>query len=183
MTGEEHAPYAVATRGDGSAGAATLELYLLRHAHAGDRDSWSGPDEDRPLTDKGRRQAKRLARFLRALHFQPEIIISSPKVRAAQTAEIVAAALKLDVALNARLAGDFGLAALERLLTEVDGQTHIVLVGHDPDFSSLLAVLCGASRIPLRKGALARIDLEAPVTPGGGLLRWLVTPDLLKLDG
>jgi phosphohistidine phosphatase SixA len=55
-----------------------------------------------------------------------------------------------------------------------------VIAGHDPDFSELVAELCGAPQIPMRKGALARIDLERPLTAGGGTLRWLVPPDLLK---
>ena len=52
-------------------------------------------------------------------------------------------------------------------------------MGHDPDFSELVAVLVGALRIPMRKGALARIDADLPLRPAGGILRWLLPPDLL----
>ena len=65
-----------------------IELHLLRHADAGDPMAWDGPDEARPLSDKGERQADRLGRFLAGVGFAPDVIITSPKVRAAQTAEI-----------------------------------------------------------------------------------------------
>jgi phosphohistidine phosphatase SixA len=55
-----------------------------------------------------------------------------------------------------------------------------VLVGHDPDFSSLLQSLCGVSNVEMKKGALARVDVTRPAGPGRGDLRWLVPPDLLK---
>ena len=57
-----------------------------------------------------------------------------------------------------------------------------ILVGHDPDFSELVASLCGAAGVPMRKGAFARIDVDRPLRPARGDLRWLVPPDLLKPD-
>jgi phosphohistidine phosphatase len=157
-----------------------IELHLLRHAHAGDPLAWDGSDEDRPLSDKGEKQADRLGRFLAGVGFQPDAIITSPKVRAAQTAEIVAQRLGLPVGVDERLAGELGIRALEGLLRDAGDPARPVLVGHDPDFTELVAILCGASRVPMRKGALARIDAERPLEPGGGTLRWLVPPDLLK---
>jgi phosphohistidine phosphatase SixA len=157
-----------------------IELHLLRHAHAGDPMAWDGPDEDRPLSDKGEKQADRLGRFLAGVGFQPDAIITSPKVRAAQTAEIVAQRLGLPVGVDERLAGELGIRALEALLRDAGDPGRPVIVGHDPDFTELVAILCGASRVPMRKGALARIDAERPLEPGGGTLRWLVPPDLLK---
>ena len=56
-----------------------------------------------------------------------------------------------------------------------------MLSGHDPDFSELVALLAGAGEIPMKKGALARIDIERPLEAGTGTLRWLVPPDLLTL--
>ena len=156
------------------------ELYLLRHAHAGDPMAWEGPDEQRPLSDKGEKQADRLGRFLAGVGFRPAKIITSPKVRAARTAEIVAGHLGLGVELEERLADQLGLAELEALLRDAGDPERPVLVGHDPDFSELVSVLCDTSRVPMRKGALARIDAERPLQPGAGTLRWLVPPDLLK---
>lgn len=155
-----------------------LTLYLLRHAHAGSADTWDGPDSERPLSPKGRRQAQQLGQFLADRAFVPDAIVSSPKLRARQTAEIVADALGLAIAVDERLAGALDIDTLVAL-TESVGGTNVVLVGHDPDFSDLGASLTGASYLPMRKGALARIDISLPMQPGSGILRWLVPPDLL----
>lgn len=156
-----------------------MELYLLRHAHAGDPATWDGPDAARPLSEKGERQADRLGRYLSSVGFAPDAIITSPKVRAARTAELVALHVAVPVGVDDRLGGDLTLESLEALLHDAGDPGKPVLVGHDPDFSELVAVLVGALRIPMRKGALARIDADLPLRPAGGILRWLVPPDLV----
>jgi len=156
------------------------ELYLLRHAHAGDPLAWRGRDEDRPLSGKGERQAERLGVFLASVRFSPDVFITSPKVRAARTAEIVAGHLGINVTVDDRLATGFDLETLERILVDAGGPARPVIVGHDPDFSELLAILSGASDLPMRKGAFALVDAERPLAAGAGTLRWLVPPDLLK---
>jgi phosphohistidine phosphatase len=156
------------------------ELHFLRHAHAGDRLTWQGPDEDRPLSDKGERQAERLGVFLAGVKFSPDVFITSPKVRAARTAEIVADHLGTTVTVDDRLAGEFDLAILEAVLVDSGNPARPVIVGHDPDFSELLALLSGAPNLTMRKGAFALVDVERPLAPGAGTLRWLVPPDLLK---
>ena len=152
-------------------------LYLLRHAHAGDPAAWSGPDEVRPLSAKGRRQAKRLGRFLCGGPFRPGLILTSPKVRAEQTAQAVAKELDLKVHVDERLASGFGLRSLNDLLSSIDDR-EIMLVGHDPDFSALLSILIGARGMVMKKGALAVVDLVTPVVHGCGTLRFLVSPEL-----
>lgn len=154
-----------------------VELYLLRHAHAGDSADWAGDDDLRPLSSRGRQQARDLAEFLSRLAFTPDLLISSPKVRARQTAELVGAEIGTAVSIDDRLAGPLDLDDLSVLLDDLGGQ-RVVLVGHDPDFSELAGALCGFARLPLRKGAMARIDVTLPLGPGGGLLRWLVPPEL-----
>jgi phosphohistidine phosphatase len=156
------------------------DLHLLRHAHAGDPTAWQGSDEDRPLSDKGERQAERLGVFLAGVRFSPDVFITSPKVRAARTAEIVAGHLGTKVVVDDRLAGAFDLTDLERLLTDAGNPARPVIVGHDPDFSDLLAALSGAPHTPMRKGAFALVEIDRPVAAGAGTLRWLVPPDLLK---
>jgi phosphohistidine phosphatase len=157
-----------------------MELYLLRHADAGDPGAWDGPDERRPLSDKGEKQADRLGRFLAGIGFQADAIITSPKARALGTATIVAARLGLPVGQDERLADEVGVGTLEGILRDAGDPLRPVVVGHDPDFTDLVALLCGAARVPMRKGALARIDVARPLEPGGGTLRWLVPPDLLR---
>ena len=156
-----------------------MELYLLRHAHAGDPAAWDGPDAARPLSEKGERQSVRLGRYLSSIGFAPDAVITSPKVRAARTAELVALQLAAPVGIDDRLGGELTLESLEALLHDAGDPAKAVLVGHDPDFSELVAVLVGALRIPMRKGALARIDADLPLRPAGGILRWLVPPDLV----
>lgn len=157
-------------------------LHLLRHAHAGDWSTWAGDDAERPLTEKGRAQSERLGRFLAGQGFRPDLLITSPKVRAAETAAIVAELLDVSLAVDDRLAGGLDLAEVEAILDAHGAPEAPVLVGHDPDFSELMAVLCAAAGVPMRKGAFARIEVDRPLTPGGGDLRWLLPPDLLKPD-
>lgn len=154
-----------------------LELYLLRHAHAGDPSAWAGDDDLRPLSGRGRQEARDLGEFLGRLAFVPDLLISSPKARARQTAEAVGAEIGTAVTLDDRLAGPLDLDDLSAMLDDMGGQ-RVVLVGHDPDFSELAGALCGFGRLPLRKGAMARIDVGLPLVAAGGVLRWLVTPDL-----
>ena len=157
----------------------TVQIHLLRHAHAGDPEGWTGPDAARPLSAKGEQQAERLGKFLAGVGFKPDAIITSPKVRAARTAEIVATALGVDVREDERLARSLDLVTVEAILFDAGEPEKPVLVGHDPDFSDIVTTLCKTSNIPMRKGAFARIDADRPLAPGGGTLRWLVPPDLL----
>jgi phosphohistidine phosphatase len=155
------------------------QLCLLRHAHAGDPMKWSGPDAARPLTEKGRRQSERLGAFLAAAGFRPDAVLTSPKTRAVETARLVAAALDLNVGVMAELGEVLDLESLDDLLHSAGDPSRPLLVGHDPDFSLLAAELAGLSELPIRKAALVRIDAARPLEQGGGILRWLVPPDLL----
>ncbi len=156
-----------------------IQLHLLRHAHAGDPMKWRGPDSARPLSEKGRLQAQRIGRLLAQASSRPNAIVTSPKLRALETAQLVATELGLDVATSDVLAGPLDWSTLATLLTASGNPARPLLVGHDPDFSELAATLVGVEDLPLRKGALVRIDLDRPIRPGAGILRWLVTPDLL----
>jgi phosphohistidine phosphatase len=156
-----------------------VELYFLRHAHAGDGATWQGDDTIRPLTHKGERQSERVGRLLVESGFRPDALVSSPLARARQTADIVGGLLGVDVRIDDRLAGDLGFRALEAMLDDLGDPERVLLVGHDPDFSDLVTALCDAGDLLLRKGTLARVDAERPLAPGGGVLRWLVPPDLL----
>ena len=157
-----------------------IELCLLRHAQAGDRDTWDAPDELRPLTEKGRRQAERLGRHLAAAGYMPDAIITSPLTRARETAEIVAGILGLDPLVEPRLGEALDLDTVDEILADAGDPRRPILVGHDPDFTELATELVGGGPILMRKGALARIDVERPLSPGAGELRWLLPPDLLR---
>lgn len=159
----------------------TVEVYLVRHADAGNPDKWIGDDADRPLSTKGRRQAERLGRFLARNGFKPDAIVASPKVRAHQTADLLAAALGTRVETDQRLGMPVDIDLLSKIVSESAGE-RVVLVGHDPDMSDLAAEMIGAQYLPLKKGALARLDATLPLQPAGAQLRWLVPPDLIAKE-
>jgi phosphohistidine phosphatase len=141
---------------------------------------WSGDDWDRPLTDKGRRQSERLAVALAGLDDPPDVFITSPRVRAEETARIVATALGARVAIDPRLAGPLDADTVSGILASHADAERPCLVGHEPDLGELLGELVGTAPIPMRKAALARVDLaDRRVVPGGGALRYLVPPDLV----
>jgi phosphohistidine phosphatase len=156
-----------------------LQLYLLRHADAGDPMAWAGDDAQRPLSAKGKRQARRLGAMLADLGWKPDVILTSPKVRAAQTARIVGRAVDVEPTDEARLASAFELGDVGSMLAAHADARRVVLVGHDPDVSSVASTLTGAA-IELRKGTIARIDLsDSALAAGNGALRWLIPPGVV----
>jgi phosphohistidine phosphatase SixA len=157
---------------------ADFELYLLRHADAGDPAAWKGDDALRPLSEKGEKQARRIGRLLADSGFKPDAIVSSPKVRALKTAEIFGHAVGVAVDVDDRLGGLQDLDELGDVVV-AHGGSRVVVVGHDPDFSELAAELAGVGRLPMKKGAIVRIDTSLPLRAGRGTLRWLVPPDIV----
>lgn len=124
-------------------------IWLLRH---GDAEGGDGkPDAERELTKKGRRQSSEAGRALKELGIELDVCLSSPKVRAKQTAELACKELGAKVELDDRLqGGDFDPLEL------ADGR-EVLLVGHEPDFSRAVAQVTG-SRIKFKKGGIAAID-------------------------
>jgi phosphohistidine phosphatase len=159
----------------------TIQLFLLRHADAGDPEDWAGADADRPLSAKGEAQAERLATFLHGVRFAVDAVVSSPKLRALRTAEIVADGLGTAVRIDERLGGAFEPLTVDEILADAGGPRRALLVGHDPDFSELLSTLA-RSDLTMKKGAFARIDVRGPVAEERGTLRWLIPADLLDRD-
>jgi len=155
----------------------TNRLYFLRHGLA-DWPNWTGPDGERPLTPEGIRKMKDTAKALKRLDLSIEAIFSSPLIRAKQTAEFVADRLKLKVTLAPALAPGFGVHQLSELLKEYADAKTIILVGHEPDFSTTVANLIGGGQVVMKKGGLARVDLDS-LDPPRGQLVWLLAPAVL----
>jgi phosphohistidine phosphatase len=167
----------------GSHNGPRLELYLLRHADAGDPAAWKSDDARRPLSPKGRKQARRTGRWLAELQRRPDRILTSPKDRALETATVVAAALDVEPVVEQRLGGPLDRNVLAAIVADARRQgelRRLMLVGHDPDFSELASALAGGP-IAMKKGALARIDLDLDREPaaGRGTLRWLIPAEAL----
>jgi phosphohistidine phosphatase len=158
-----------------------MELYLLRHAIAADAPPPGGSDADRALTADGIAKMKAAARGMRRLGIQPDVLLSSPLLRAQQTAEIAAQELGLEVALADELTPGCDLAALAALLRAHPRASRPMIVGHEPDFSGLIRALTGGAA-EMKKGGLARIDADA-IEPGAGRLIFLLPPRVLRAIG
>jgi phosphohistidine phosphatase len=122
-------------------------LWLLRHAEAVD----GIPDEDRALTERGVRQATDAGRALQAIGAEIDVCLTSPKVRARQTAELACDMLGVEVETEQRLAGQ--PVDVEDLIA---GRGNVLLVGHDPSFTLLVHDLTGA-QARMKKGGVAAI--------------------------
>jgi phosphohistidine phosphatase len=160
-----------------------VRLLFLRHGQAESRETWPGDDEGRPLTEEGRRAMAREAATIARLGVAPEVILSSPLVRAHETASIVAEGLGLADRLrdDERLASGFDAAQLRAMLQENGGADTLMLVGHEPDFSLTIGELIGAAAVVCKKGGLARVDVDEAT--GAAELVWLLPPKLLTLSG
>ncbi len=156
------------------------QLYFLRHGLA-DWPSWSGSDHERPLTEEGKRRMAREAACMERLGLDFDVILTSPLVRARQTAEIVAEQLGAGDVLreDIRLDGRFDVVELANILDDLAAtMTRVLLVGHEPTFSLVIGAITGGSHVVCKKGSLARVD----VMPGpalDGCLMWLLPPRVL----
>lgn len=157
-----------------------MDLYFLRHGIAADREDWSEDDTLRPLTEDGAERLAKIAAVLVRLRLGLTAVVTSPLVRARQTAEIVARALGLQDALeeDERLAPGFGLAQLDGILHAHPDARALMLVGHEPDFSDAIGALIGGGRVVCKKGGVALVSLPDPGSLDGELV-WLAPPRLL----
>lgn len=155
-----------------------MNIYFLRHGLAGDRSEWQGDDTKRPLTDEGKEKIKRTAITLAALGLGLDGILTSPLVRAKQTAEIVARKLNCLLVEDKRLAPGFNDDQLEKILLDHPNANTVMLVGHEPDFSETISALIGGGNIVCKKGGLALVELPNAHSKRGELV-WLVPPKVL----
>lgn len=159
------------------------EVFFLRHGIAFDRGEWSGDnDELRPLTEAGIATMRAETVNLVSLGVKLDVIISSPLVRARDTAAIVHARYhEIPLLEDDLLKPGFDHKDLDKLVRRYDQYRSILLVGHEPDFSDVVSDVIGGARLSLKKGGLARVALSSKVkgsNPRGELI-WLLTPELL----
>jgi len=161
-----------------------VRCYFLRHGIAAEPDAWTGSDYDRPLTREGRERMAREARAIGELGFDFELIVTSPLVRARETAEILAdrLAMRDRVVQDPRLGGGFNQERLAAMLGERPTVQSIVLVGHEPTMSATIGRVIGNASIELKKAALAGIELFDPSAPHGTLI-CLIPPRVLAALG
>lgn len=166
-----------------------MELYVLRHGVANDPAGlYVGNDTERPLTPKGMKKMKKECRGLEALQLEFDLILTSPLVRARQTAEVVSKEFnlqnKLEDCKHLAPGGDHGL--LVKQLQSLPQDYRVLLVGHEPDLSTFIttAVLGNEdTSMTLRKGGLCKLIVENPSQTFRGSLEWLLTPKQLLMMG
>lgn len=152
-----------------------MKLYILRHGRA-DWPDWEDDDDLRPLTDDGKTELKRAAKFFEAIGVAPEIIFVSPLPRTQQTAQLVHKKVGGKLQTETKLSPGATPRALKSLWTDAKGDLSgdVMLVGHEPDLSELIRHLTGA-RVKLSKAGLARVDFEEN---GQARLIWLLSPKI-----
>jgi phosphohistidine phosphatase len=165
---------------------ATLELYLIRHGVAAERGEEYPDDSKRPLTSDGIARLRREAKALDDLDISFDQILSSPLVRAKQTADIFCEGLKgkPSVSTTDALTPAGTPAAVIQELGKHMRKARIALVGHEPNIGELAAHLIGAkAALPFKKGAICRIDFAVFPPKGRGQLVWFLPPRVLRKLG
>jgi phosphohistidine phosphatase len=165
-----------------------MDLYFLRHGIAVDHgEPGINSDADRALTSKGERKTRTIAKAIRALELSFDLILSSPYLRAKQTAEIVAAELKLQkkLSFSDELTPGGNPKALIQRLSQLEPETQsVVLVGHEPYLSKLIGLLSvgqTSAAIELKKGGLCKMEADALSYGRCATLCWLLTPKQMEL--
>jgi phosphohistidine phosphatase len=160
-----------------------MDLYVLRHAIAVDREDASVPrDRERPLTAKGIAKLRKVIRGMKGLGLSFDLILASPYVRALETAELVADELgsEAKVERTPHLAPDGNPRTLIDLIASRCGErSRILVVGHEPYLSQLISVLLvgdGRTAITLKKAGLCKLAMQTPRYGRCAILEWLLTP-------
>jgi phosphohistidine phosphatase len=162
-----------------------MDIYFLRHGIAMQHGVETFPNDDRPLTDVGIQKMKKGARGIAKIVDRVGLILSSPLIRAFDTAQIAAKSLdyqgnieRCDELLPGADFRDFA-----RLLERHDGHDALLVVGHEPNMSRVITTLLGAARtsVDFKKGALCCVKLDGAVGSGKGVLLHFLTPKQLRL--
>jgi phosphohistidine phosphatase len=168
-----------------------MNLFILRHGIAVEHGAAGYKnDDERPLTSKGERKVWMIAEAMKALEISFDSILSSPLVRARQTAEIVAEALKARkrLELTDTLAPQESAEPLIEYLDEQGAVDDVLLVGHEPFLSQLISLLISGdteASVLLKKGGFCKLSTEELKHGRCATLEWLLTPKhmgLMKKD-
>jgi len=167
-----------------------MRLLVIRHGIAMDQEKFAltgEPDENRPLTSKGERRMKRVAKGLRAQIKSLDLLVTSPLARAVQTADIVAAAYRIGPPeVTTSLVPEAPPEEFENFCAGLHAKEMVAIVGHEPHLSSLVTWLMtgrNESRVRLRKGGACLLEFESEVRRDSGALSWLLTPRQLEKNG
>ena len=159
-----------------------MELYLFRHGIAEDGKAGSS-DSERALTDEGRKKAAEVAKIARKSGVTPSLIMTSPYVRARQTARIAADEMDYEgqIVTIESLVPHGSPEGVWKDIRDYSGVDSVLLAGHEPLMSRMVAFFLNAPslRVEMKKAALVRIDLESARANPHGVLRWMIVPKLI----
>ena len=164
-----------------------MRLHLMRHGIAMDRDDPLCPAEsERPLTPEGLKKTEEVARGMKKIGIEPEIVLASPYLRAVQTAEIACAALKIDSKKLVRTDALLPSAKPAQLFEELAKLkvSEALCCGHAPNLDEMIAYALGsrATMTELKKAGVATLEIESYTPPKAKLLA-LYTPRVLRKIG
>lgn len=155
------------------------ELYIIRHGEAGDPFADWQLDEKRPLTEEGKQIMKEVAKALQKMKVHFDEMLTSPLIRALQTAECIKSCCKKDLTITDLLKPGSSCEALIRALNELKGCKTVAIVGHEP-FLSTFASYCLTkqtySLLDLKKGGVVCLEIDGPIIAGQCTLKSLQTP-------
>lgn len=166
-----------------------MDVILIRHAKAGNRDPNSWPDDDdRPLTAEGQAEHRAVMRTAKRMGVKFDFLVTSPLKRARETAELVALAYRWpeEPQVAAELGHGFSVEAVVKFLAKFPPTSRVALVGHEPDCSLLLTALIGGKSglgLQIKKSGIAGVRFEGPAEVGGGTLLYLCKPSHLRKLG
>jgi phosphohistidine phosphatase len=165
-----------------------MNLYVIRHGIAADLGTaGSYDDSQRPLTEVGRKKMRSIAWGMDAFDMRPNLILSSPYLRARETAEILADGFKIKdkLAFSENLVPPGYIAELIDEINEKYLADNLAIVGHEPTLSALVSVLLSgqpAINVTMKKGGVCCLSTDKLRLEGGATLEWLLTPaQLVKL--
>lgn len=159
-----------------------MNLYILRHANAGQRRPDTESDQKRPLDKEGKVQCLFIGSMLSALNVHFDCVVSSPLKRALQTASLVGteSGYEQQIVVSPALSPSGTWRQFQTLLSGLAGHEDVLLVGHSPNLTQFLnTLLCPSATVApirLRKGAIAKLDMDRQA----GRLQWLQDPRLIR---
>lgn len=152
-----------------------MKLYFMRH---GDAVDIAESDAARPLSDLGQLEVRQISTALQRINVAPTHLFASPRIRAQQTAHIVAEILGGEVETHEALNYQFNINLLAGLVSDLPQDAAVYMVGHNPSISEVVKAACGAN-IAMKTAAVAYVKVYAP-TVQGGELKWYMPPKLVR---
>ncbi|HXY68118.1 MAG TPA: phosphohistidine phosphatase SixA [Gemmatimonadales bacterium] len=163
-----------------------MEVILVRHAKAENRDANTWPDDDqRPLTAEGRAEQRAATRSMKKMGIKFDFLVTSPLLRARETADILAKGYRWPEPPQVadELGHAYGAGAVVKLLAKFPPGATVALVGHEPDLSNLAGALVtrdGRLNIAVKKSGVVGIEFEGPAEEGQGTLLYQLKPAHLR---